>query len=243
MFRSMTSTVSALSGCVANGHQTVPTFPPPPLKFRTAGFPQSGFKLEVHGDLRSKVGEFKPSTSIHSSTVDLYAAPVWFLSPVALAGKCLGLSNHHAPVQRPLARQRVMLSRRVIAYYGLIRASLPLRPVYELSGRTLPVSRIRAGTERFPNLLCVSVSAVPPPVPRWTARLLVVVTSPRVLAFATFVLARHPLSPRRRFSRRRVTRLQSSLNATARWSCSTFTDKAFYFRAFTPAITGRECRI
>ena len=44
MVRSMTSNVSALSGCVANGHQTIHSFPPPPLKFRTAGFPQYGFK-------------------------------------------------------------------------------------------------------------------------------------------------------------------------------------------------------
>ena len=46
MFRSMTSDVSALSSVVAKGHQTVPTFLLPPLKFRTAGFPQYGFKPE-----------------------------------------------------------------------------------------------------------------------------------------------------------------------------------------------------
>src|SRR5262245_11415573 len=46
MFRSMTSNVSALSSVVANGHQSVPTFSSPPLKFRTAGFPRYGFKLE-----------------------------------------------------------------------------------------------------------------------------------------------------------------------------------------------------
>ena len=28
-------------------------FPPPPLKFRTVGFPQYGFKREVHDDLRA----------------------------------------------------------------------------------------------------------------------------------------------------------------------------------------------
>ncbi len=46
MFRSMTSSVSTLSSVVAKGHQTVPAFPSPPLKFRTAGFPQYGFKQE-----------------------------------------------------------------------------------------------------------------------------------------------------------------------------------------------------
>src|SRR6266496_2514095 len=38
------SVVSALSSCVAKSRQTLHTFPPPPLKFRTAGFPQYGFK-------------------------------------------------------------------------------------------------------------------------------------------------------------------------------------------------------
>jgi hypothetical protein len=46
----MTSNVSALWGFVANGHQTISTSPPPPLKFRTAGFPQYGFKLDFNRD-------------------------------------------------------------------------------------------------------------------------------------------------------------------------------------------------
>jgi hypothetical protein len=43
MFRSITSSVSALSGFVAYGNQTLPAFPLPPLEFRTVGFPQYGF--------------------------------------------------------------------------------------------------------------------------------------------------------------------------------------------------------
>jgi hypothetical protein len=42
--RPTTSDVSALSRIVANSHQAMPTFPLPPLKFRTVGFPQYGFK-------------------------------------------------------------------------------------------------------------------------------------------------------------------------------------------------------
>jgi hypothetical protein len=44
MVRSAASVVSALWGFVANGRQTSITFPLPSLKFRTAGFPQYGFK-------------------------------------------------------------------------------------------------------------------------------------------------------------------------------------------------------
>ena len=39
-------------------------------------------------------------------------------------------SNFNTSIQRPLARQRVMLSRRVIAYYGLIRVSESLPATY-----------------------------------------------------------------------------------------------------------------
>ena len=34
----------------------VPVFSPPPLKFRTAGFPQYGFKQEFNRDLRHDAG-------------------------------------------------------------------------------------------------------------------------------------------------------------------------------------------
>jgi hypothetical protein len=36
--------LSALSRIVANGHQVLPSFPPPLQSFRTAGFPQCGWK-------------------------------------------------------------------------------------------------------------------------------------------------------------------------------------------------------
>jgi hypothetical protein len=41
-FRPTASCVSALSSFVANSPQAIPAFPPPPLKFRTVGFPQYG---------------------------------------------------------------------------------------------------------------------------------------------------------------------------------------------------------
>ena len=79
------SDVSALSSYVAKSRQTLHTFPPPPLKFRTAGFPQYGFKLDVsHGDLRRRVVRpLAQDTHLHRITTDLYAitrppqAPLW----------------------------------------------------------------------------------------------------------------------------------------------------------------------
>jgi hypothetical protein len=70
------------------------------------------------------------------------------------------------PVQRSLAPQWVMLSHRIIAYYDLMRASLPLPLVYVLSSGSLPVGLLRAGEEKVPNLSCLSFPIVPSSVPR-----------------------------------------------------------------------------
>ena len=70
------------------------------------------------------------------------------------------------PVQRSLAPLRVMLSRWIIAYYYLMRASRPLPPVYGLSSGSLPYGLVWAGNEKVPNLSCSSISIVPSSVPR-----------------------------------------------------------------------------
>jgi len=91
------------------------TFPLTPLKFRTAGFPQYGFKPEsirrhLHR-LRRLIGDLKRRR------------PPDLVIPALSRGQ--GRDRRCVPVQRPLARRRVVLSRRVVAYYGLIRASGP----------------------------------------------------------------------------------------------------------------------
>ena len=62
------------------------------------------------------------------------------------------------PIQRPLARRRVMLSRQVLAYYGLMSPSRYLPPAYLFRpGGSLSYGLIETDTERFPNLLRVSL--------------------------------------------------------------------------------------
>jgi len=80
------------------------------------------------------------------------------------AGLPLSYMDH--PVQRSLAPQRVMLSHRIIAYYDLIRASLPLPPVYVLSSGSLPYGLVWAGNKKVPNLSRLSFPIVPSSVPR-----------------------------------------------------------------------------
>ena len=67
-------------------------------------------------------------------------------------------SDANLPVQRSLAPQRVLLSRRLIAYYDLIRASRSHRTIYALFIRPSPDGLVWAGTEKVPNLSCLSVT-------------------------------------------------------------------------------------
>ena len=72
----------------------------------------------------------------------------------------------HVPIQRPLARHRVLLSRRVIAYYGLIRASESLPATYEFEGRVLhPRKSASGGNPEGPQFTPLDCARVPPPIP------------------------------------------------------------------------------
>ena len=103
------------------------------------------------------------------------------------------------PVQRPLAPRRVLLSRRLFAYYGLIRASRPLLSAYFLRPAGLcPSGRVN---ERVPTLLCVSVPSCRLPYPGRPRRPLATVPWPPALAFANPVVARRLLHRAHRFTR------------------------------------------
>jgi len=139
--------------------------------------------------------------------------------PVALAGMQSEARSQGVPVQRPLARRRVLLSHQVVAYYGLICASRPPRHFMNYGDESLPDGLLWAGTERVPIFLCLSVLFVPSSVPRWMEWLpLVDLTTPA-----------QPSPSLHRFGIHNativgsqvdsVTRLQSSLYATARRDC------------------------
>jgi hypothetical protein len=226
-------------------------FPPPSLKFRTSGFPQYGFKLEFSSDLRQRATglSVRPASACFTMT---YTLPQ--LSPPDGAAQWTtrkGITTIQAvrhpscendPVQRPLARLRVMLSRWVIAYYGLIRHSRPLRSIYELLRTAFALRSCLGWRRELPQFTLRDCPCVPPSVPRWTRRLLVVVASPPVLAFAQLAGARRPHPHARRFSRESVTRLQSSLDATARRFVSPSPTRAFTFELSPPGVTPTRCR-
>ena len=126
------------------------TFPSPPLKFRTAGFPQYGFKLDCSATIFAH--------PIPAAT--LYAANRPPPHPCGPCGHAFGAISQDVPVQRSLARQRVVLSRRVSAYYDLMCASPGFPPIYVLDdGPSPPITRGPGEGPQF-NLPICSLRAI-----------------------------------------------------------------------------------
>jgi hypothetical protein len=206
MFRSTTSEVSALSGFVATGGQTLPTFPPPSLKFRTAGFPQYGFKPALDRDLRTRRTPVKRSARIPVSASYLYAVAVSMS-----ASERLFRSRFPNPVLR--ASHSTRWPRGPWLRNGFccpaassltMTSSEPLGPSRELIcfvSRGFARQRCLDWDREGPQFtLCVCPS-VPSSVPRWTVRVRLTVPSPLVLAFVISVETRHPQRHGNRFTR------------------------------------------
>lgn len=205
MFRPMTSIVSTFSGIVANSHQALQHVSSSPSKIPYVEF--SPVRLQT--GVQPRPSPTVSGLSARPTYTRIQPAYTW-LKPLtlkrdlksrnwAIAQAVLPSKSRDIPVQRPLAPQKVMLSSRIIAYYGLIRNSRPLPSTYELYDGSLPYGLVWAGIERLPNLLRTSLSSVPPSVPRRSEWLPLTVPSPPALAFAKSVLARQPHFHTRRF--------------------------------------------
>ena len=80
-------------------------------------------------------------------------------------------SNSNTSIQRPLARYRVVLSRRVIAYYGLIRPSESLPATYEFAARAAAPKEIGSrwesrGSPIYSAGLCSRAASLTPVAPK-----------------------------------------------------------------------------
>jgi len=128
---------------------------------------------------------------MHHTHTNLYTAKVPTSFPCGPLRACMaGTVGQDYPVQRPLARLRVMLSRGVVAYYGLIRDSRPSRRLIFFVQRVFAL-RPRMGSYReLPQFNPHSCSTVPSAVPRRFERLHKTVSSPLALAFASSAQAR-----------------------------------------------------
>jgi hypothetical protein len=167
----VTSDVSALSGFGGKwppDHQHVSSSL---SKIPYGGFSpvrlQTGFQPRPSSNMPSLSARpaFTQTSRIYTRLKPLSPKRAFFRSGTFVQAE-LPLSYTDHPVQRSLAPLRVMLSHRIIAYYDLIRASLPLPPVYGLSSGSLPYGLVWAGNEKVPNLSCLSFPIVPSSVPR-----------------------------------------------------------------------------
>jgi hypothetical protein len=149
MFRPMTSAVSALSGFGANGHQALHhvSFSPSkipyggfsPVRLQTGSRPQPSSSLTRSAYMRSAFLSASPWVAPTGSNRRSVSASRRFRRE----GQAL---HSDTPVQRPLARRRVVLSRRVIAYYGLIRGSGALLAAYVLRRRAFALVKGKPST-------------------------------------------------------------------------------------------------
>ena len=168
---------------------------------------------------------------MHYTYRDLYAAKVLEHVPCSPYGQVNYRRNccNDYPVQRPLTLLWVMLSHGVFAYYGLIRDSRPFRCLIFFVQRIFAVLPRMSWCREFPQFTPHIFSIVPFPVPRRSKRLHSTVTSPFTLAFALFGKAQLAYPKPAGSHLGRLTRLQISLYATARWIACPSPARTFTF--------------
>jgi len=144
LFRTVASDVSAVSSFVANSRQSmqhvssslseIPYVGFSPVRLQTGIQPRPSLARKGLS-ARSAFTHSVPTYTWPKLLAQTGASPqhCWFFRSRAVSsnGTPFNIANS-TPVQRPLARQWVMLSHRVIAYYGLIRNSRPLPSIYVL---------------------------------------------------------------------------------------------------------------
>jgi hypothetical protein len=140
-------------------------------------------------------------------------------------------TSGNCPVQRPLARQRVILSRRVTAYYGLIRDSTFLPPTYGFRRRVFASRPNRGGSLLYSA--CPSVRAV---CRTPSDRAVIADSNSARGSLRPFVRVSASAAFHAKVGSRVVclSRLHSSLYATARTVASPAPTPDVYFRAFIP---------
>ena len=151
MIRPTASSVSALSSIVANSRQTIHSFPPPPPKFRTAGFPQYGFKQAVSRDLHG------PS-HLYATTVEVLTTRVYSVVGLLVQAAREASDTTH-PSSGPWLRQRLFCppaSSLTMATSELLAATV---------GLWIMPTALRP--PEGPQFTLPEFDSVPPPLLRW----------------------------------------------------------------------------
>ncbi len=172
MFRSATSNVSAVSGCVAKGRQTVHHVSCSPSKIPYVGFSPVRLQTGIQPRPSSQRAGVKLRASIRPDHADLYAIRAHRSDPCGPCGHVWRDPLYGQSSPEVLRYPVGYVVPQGQCYYDLIRNSLGLPPAYLLRpGGSLPDGLVRAGQrgwagpERLPNLLRVSVLPCRRPYP------------------------------------------------------------------------------
>jgi hypothetical protein len=146
-FRPMASCVSALSSIVANGHQVLPSFPPPPLFIPYGGF--SPVRLEASLSPSTLPSPFRISFDAGLASHPFLAFLIQASGIAAVpTGPWLSAVYHVRTFHR---------------YYGLIRQSGELRPAY---GLFWSVFALAGRPPHLPFFALSHLPSMPLPLPR-----------------------------------------------------------------------------
>jgi len=155
-------------------------FPAPPLKFRTAGFPQYGFKQEFDRDLRGEYplihGQERRSARHNNG-------------PEGQEPEGFGAGHPATILSRgPWLAGRFCCPARSWLTMASSEPLVTIRRLIFFVRRTLGW---RVGPQFKPRVC----SCMPSPVPRWTGRVPVTVTTPTALVFVVSAETRPPQTP------------------------------------------------
>ena len=178
------------------------TFPAPPLKFRTSGFPQYGFKPEFDHDLRQCHQGLSAGPTYTSDSMTYTWPRVRSAIPCGPQA-CWSGSRYHGPsgpeaLGSPVG-SAVPPGHRLLWPHPTLSA--PPTGLFPSSRRVFALRPCMGWNREPPQFAPRVFPTMPSPVPRRTERLHSAVASPSVLAFALFAWARHPHPHARRFLR------------------------------------------
>jgi len=243
MGRLVASNVSALSGCVANVDQTMHHVSCSPSKIPYGGFSpvrlQTGLQLQPS----SAFQRVKCKVHVRRVTTDLYAA-------IAAIAGAYGPYGHVR--RRPLLP--ALQSRGPWLATGLCCPSRSMLTMAS-SAALVPMTALSSSSSHLYPTTLYGLATRASPIYSACLSLRAVFRTPafRVAAcdcsFTTRTGLNHlctglaPACPRRRFSHEERNEAAKFALCYGPQSCLPFTDKDFYFRAFTSKVTSRKCRI
>jgi hypothetical protein len=199
------------------------SFPLPPLKFRTASFPQYGFK-PAHA-AATFTGRFLPAYRPPLSACRLPA-----FIPQSAGPELLKPTTGPVALGSPSGSIVRSVHRLLWPHLRLCRPPVGLWIIPPGCG--LPRS-----TAEGPQFTLPVLSPMPSPVPRWSQRLHSTMSSSLVLPCAELAPARRPRNPTTPDQVGSVSGLQRSLYATAWTDCLSCSGQDFYYRAFLGRVT------